>query len=227
MADQFKSPSDNLRIVGSDLQFSMPIIKQNNTVVNATAPQTLQISVKRLTDNKWWNGSSWAVSETLLSCVEDGTSGMYLYTLTSGYIQGEALYRVRLKAVGVVNTDYSIEFNLVPKADMVAVDGDYVQATKLKYGLRGTTYGEVVSWGSTDTNQFKAKIYDPVTGLEAGSGNDDNYKNRVITFIEGVNGKPSDESESVLIQNYNQSLKVFTTSDMINAPSVGDEFVIT
>jgi len=214
--------SDNLRLINNDIEFAMPIIDADDNAVNQDS-QSLYINVQRLSDNKWWENGSWVNAPEPLNyieCTEDESSGIYKYILADAYDTGENLYQIHVNSEGVVEQNFYYEHNLVPKADMLAIDSDFAQAEKLKRGLKGTIYGTVVADSGNSTTQFKTTLTQNYIDV---------YKNRVVTFIHDIKPlpKPKDEGESVLLTDYDPINKILKTSPMINQPAVGDEFVIT
>jgi len=219
------SESFTLLDTGCNLKFSIPVLDADHIGIHESE-QSIKIKVRRQKDGKWWSGTDWVDPEPAsfnLPCIERESDGVYVYTLLAGYELGQNLYNVQVLADGIVTTGngtddfFTVDFNIIPKADVQAIAFDYEQAIKLRRGLKGTFFGTVVDGFIPTTTKFKVNLPSPVTK---------NYNNRVITFInDGF--VPCDDGESLGIISYDGLTKIVEVTEAANPPLVGSQFVVT
>ena len=93
---------------GVDYRFTVQVTIDHRGIVG----QTVKLNLQRSSDNKWWNGSSWAVGETDLACTETESTiypGEYYYELTGTEIQDGVIYKEQFKILSGLYTFNSIE----------------------------------------------------------------------------------------------------------------------
>lgn len=112
-----------LRTDGNDLIFSISVIDNAGDAV--VAAQTVEISIERLSDNKWWDdaGSAFTgvVEPALITAVLDGSTGIYEYTLTGGFNGTSVDYRIHIDAQNTVAFDYYQDSQLALPAEILAI----------------------------------------------------------------------------------------------------------
>jgi len=112
-----------LRVDGSDLIFGVSIVDNNGDAV--VAAQTVEISIERLSDNKWWDdaGSAFtgAVEPALITAVLVGSTGIYEYTLTGGFDDSSTDYRIHIDAQNTVAFDYYQDTQVALPAEILAI----------------------------------------------------------------------------------------------------------
>lgn len=90
-----------LKVSGTDLIVSSAMVSGG---VAVTSAQTVTFTIKRISDNFYWNGSAWAnISEPSgTSASQVGSTGIYEYVLTGGFLATNLSYVIHIVATNTL-----------------------------------------------------------------------------------------------------------------------------
>jgi len=96
-----------LKIEGTNLVFNAAMVS-GGVAINAAAPQTVAITIKRNSDGFYWNGVTWVTGAEpgTANCPEVALTGVYELTLTNGYLSGNLGYVIHIVTTGTVVSNF-------------------------------------------------------------------------------------------------------------------------